>query len=164
MPNVLREAELTQLVDHLRVEVAKRDQLLATFEEMATPVIQVWEGILAMPLVGAISAARATRIMENLLTGIVQTQAELVILDVSGIPVVDTSVAHNLLKTLRAASLLGAHCVLVGIGQETAKSIDHLGVDLSSVVTCGNLQDGIAYALGQLGLAVVSRSPTEAGD
>jgi rsbT co-antagonist protein RsbR len=162
MGNALREVELMQLVEHLRAEVAKRDHLLAVFEEMSTPVIQLWEGVLAVPLVGAIDSARATRIMENLLNGIVRTQAELVILDITGVPVVDTSVAHYLLKTIKAASLLGAHCVLVGISRETAMSIVQLGVDLGGVVTRSNLQAGIEYALGQLGFTVVSRRAAEA--
>jgi rsbT co-antagonist protein RsbR len=162
MANVLREAELAQLVDHLRAEVDRRDQLLTAFEEMSTPVIQVWEGILAMPLVGAIDAARATRVMENLLGGIIRTQAELVILDITGIPIVDTAVAHHLLKTIKAASLLGAQCVLVGISRETAMSLVHLGVVWRGVVTRSNLQAGIEYALGQLGLMVVPRSAAEA--
>jgi rsbT co-antagonist protein RsbR len=164
MANVLRETELAQLVDHLRAEVDRRDQLLAAVEEMSTPVVHVWDGILAMPLVGAIDAARATRIMENLLSGIVHTQAELVILDITGIPVVDTAVAHHLLKTMKAASLLGAQCVLVGMSSETATSIVHPGVVWSGVVTRSNLQAGIEYALGQLGLVVVSRSAAEAGN
>lgn len=149
-----------ELVEQLRTEIAERDQRLAAFEEMSTPVIQVWEGVLAVPLVGMIDEARANRIMENLLVGIVRTQAEMVILDITGVPVVDTAVAHYLLKTTKAASFLGAKCVLVGISKETAMSIVHLGVDLGSVVTRSNLQAGIEYALGELGFAVV---PTTAG-
>jgi len=164
MASAQRETELAQLVEHLHAEVAKRDRLLAASEEMSTPVIQVWKGILAMPLVGAIDAARATRIMENLLNGIVRTEAELVILDITGVPVVDTAVAHHLLNTIKAASLLGAQCVLVGISRETAISIVHLGVDLGGIVIRSNLQAGIEYALGELGLTVVSRHAAETSD
>jgi rsbT co-antagonist protein RsbR len=163
MVDVLREAELAKLVDHLRAEVGRRDQLLAAFEEMCTPVVPVWEGILAMPLVGQVDAARATRIMENLLTGIVNTQAEFVILDVTGIPVIDAAVSHHLTKSVKAASLLGAHCVLVGISGDTATSMTDGGADLSGVVRRGSLQAGIEYALSELGLAVVS-TDSEAGE
>lgn len=158
MTDAPKEAEL---VEQLRTEIAERDQRLAAFEEMSTPVIQVWEGVLAVPLVGVIDEARANRIMENLLVGIVRTQAEMVILDITGVPVVDTAVAHYLLKTTKAASFLGAKCVLVGISKETAMSIVHLGVDLGSVVTRSNLQAGIKYALEELGFAMV---PTTAGE
>jgi rsbT co-antagonist protein RsbR len=153
------ETEQEQLIAQLHAEIAERDQRLSSFEEMSTPVIQVWEGVLAVPLVGAIDAPRASRIMENLLNGIVRTQAEMVLLDITGVPVVDTAVAHYLLKTTKAASFLGAHCVLVGISRETAMSMVHLGVDLGDVITRSNLQAGIEYALSQLGFIVV---PTDA--
>jgi rsbT co-antagonist protein RsbR len=152
-------SDLLGEMEHLRSEVRARDHLLTVFEEMATPVIQVWKGVLAVPLIGTIDAARASRIMESLLNGIVRYQAEIVILDITGVPVVDTAVAHHLIKTVRAASLLGARCVLVGIGRETAISIVHLGVDLGVVVTRSNLQAGIEYALSELGYQVV---PTQA--
>lgn len=153
------QANLQREMEHLRSEVRARDQLLAAFEDMSTPVIQVWKGVLAVPLVGTIDAARASRIMESLLNGIVRYQVEIVILDITGVPVVDTAVAHHLIKTVRAASLLGAQCVLVGISRETAIAIVHLGVDLGAVVTRSNLQAGIEYALSELGYRVV---PTQA--
>jgi len=152
---VAEGTELTPLVMHLRAEIARQDQLLTLFEEMSTPVIQVWQGVLVMPLVGAIDAARSSRIMEHLLDGIVRNQAEIVIMDITGVPLVDTAVAHYLLKTIKSASFLGAQCVLVGIGRETAMSIVHLGVDLGDVVTRNNLQAGLEYALGKLGLVVL---------
>jgi len=155
------QSDLLREVEHLRSDVRARDQQLAAFEEMATPVIQVWEGVLAVPLIGTIDAARASRIMESLLNGIVRYQTEIVILDITGVPVVDTAVAHHLIKTVKAASFLGAQCVLVGISRETAISIVHLGVDLGTVVTRSNLQAGIEYALNELGFRVV---PTQAGE
>jgi len=154
MVTTFREAELAQLVEQLRAQVVKRDRMLTAYEEMSTPVIQVWEGVLAMPLVGAIDATRANRIMENLLNGIVRSQADLVILDVTGVPVVDTAAANYLTKTIRAASFLGARCVLVGIARQTAMSIVQLGVDLGNVVIRSNLQAGIEYALGEVGYTV----------
>jgi rsbT co-antagonist protein RsbR len=155
------QADLLRELEHLRSEVRVRDQLLAAFEETTTPVIQVWKGVLAVPLIGTIDAARASRIMESLLNGIVRYQAEIVILDITGVPVVDTAVAHHLIKTVKAASLLGAQCVLVGIGRETAISIVHLGVDLGAVITRGNLQAGIEYALSELGYQVVTLQTKE---
>jgi rsbT co-antagonist protein RsbR len=161
MTNPSEEAELREQVEQLRADVARLSQMLATFEDVSTPVIQVWEGVLAVPLVGPIDASRANRIMESLLAGIVRSQAEIVILDITGVPIVDTAVAHHLLTTIKAASFLGARCVLVGIGRETAMAIVHLGVDLGDVITRSNLQAGIEYALSEMGLTV---SPTQGGE
>lgn len=154
------EREIAQL----RAEIKGRDRLLAAIDEISTPVIQVWEGVLAVPLIGTIDAARASRIMDSLLSGIVQNQAEIVILDITGVPVVDTTAAHHLLKTVKAASLLGAQCVLVGIGRETATSIVRLGVDLGDIITRRNLQAGIEYALSELGYRVVPTRAEGAGN
>lgn len=161
MNNNLAQVDLQREIEHLRSEVKEQDQLLAAFEEMATPVIQVWKGVLAVPLIGTIDAARASHVMESLLSGIVRYQAEIVILDITGVPVVDTAVAHHLIKTVKAASFLGARCVLVGISRETAISIVHLGVDLGGVITRSNLQSGIEYALNELGYQVVPRAAGE---
>jgi rsbT co-antagonist protein RsbR len=154
-----REEDLLQQLASLRAQLDRQSRVLAAFEEMSTPVIQVWEGVLAVPLVGAIDATRAARIMDSLLNGIVRNQAEIVLLDITGVPVVDTSVAHHLLKTIKAASFLGARCVMVGIGPETALSIVNLGVDLGGVITRSNLQAGIEYALSEMGLAVSAVQP-----
>jgi rsbT co-antagonist protein RsbR len=110
-----------------------------------------------MPLVGAIDSTRAARIMEDLLTGITKYQAEIVIIDITGVPVVDTSVANHLVQTIKAASLLGAKCVVVGISSEVAQSLINLGVDLSGVVTRSNLQAGVWYAMEMMGLEVVPK-------
>ena len=140
----------------LQAVVGEKEHLLKTVRELSSPVIQVWENVLVMPLVGAIDPARATRITEDLLTGITQHQAEIVIIDITGVPVVDTNVANHLLQTIKAAALLGAKCVVVGISSEVARSLINLGVDLSGVVTRSNLQAGIRYAMEMMGLAVVS--------
>ncbi len=149
-----KTTETTNDIEKLRSQLAQCRIRLGVFEEMSTPVIQVWEGVLAVPLVGTIDAARASRIMENLLNGIVRNQAEIVILDITGVPMVDTAVAHHLMKTIKAASFLGAQCVLVGISHETAISIVTLGLDLGGVVTRSNLQAGIEYALSERGFQV----------
>ncbi len=131
--------------------------------ELSTPVIQVYENVLALPLVGAIDTERARRIMEELLIGITRYQAELVIIDITGVPVVDTAVANHLVQTIKAARLLGAESILVGISSEVAQTMVHLQIDLSGVVTRSNLQAGIEYALERMGLAIVpfAEGPSE---
>jgi anti-anti-sigma regulatory factor len=139
----------------LQAAVEEKERLLKTVGELSSPVIQVWENVLVMPLVGAIDSARATRITEDLLTGINKYQAEIVIIDITGVPVVDTSVANHLIQTIKAAALLGARCVVVGISSEVAQSLISLGVDLSGMVTRSNLQAGVRYAMEMMGLEVV---------
>jgi len=136
-----------------QVELQRR-----TLSELSTPVIKVYENVLVLPLVGAIDTERARRIMEELLTGITRHQAELVIIDITGVPVVDTAVANHLIQTIKAARLLGARSILVGISGEVAQALVHLQIDLSGVVTRSNLQAGIEYALEQMGLEIVPRS------
>ena len=141
----------------LQTVVEEKERLFKTVRELSSPVIQVWENVLVMPLVGAIDSARAARITEDLLTGIIKYQAEIVIIDITGVPVVDTSVANHLIQTIKAAALLGAKCVVVGISSEVAQSLISLGVDLSEVVTRSNLQAGIRYAMEMMGLEVVPK-------
>lgn len=141
----------------LQAAVEEKERLSRTVGELSSPVIQVWEDVLVMPLVGAIDSVRATRITEDLLTGITKHQAEIVIIDITGVPVVDTSVANHLVQTIKAAALLGAKCVVVGISSEVAQSLVNLGVDLSGVVTRSNLQAGVRYAMELMGLEVVPK-------
>jgi rsbT co-antagonist protein RsbR len=128
-----------------------------TLAELSTPVIKVYENVLVLPLVGAIDTERSHRIMEDLLVGITQHQAEMVIIDITGVPLVDTAVANHLLQTIKAARLLGTRSILVGIRGEVAQALVHLQVDLVGVVTRSNLQAGIEYALEQLGLEIAPR-------
>lgn len=137
-----------------QVELQRR-----TLSELSTPVIKVYENVLVLPLVGAIDTERAKRIMEELLLGITRHQAELVIIDITGVPVVDTAVANHLIQTIKAARLLGARSILVGISGEVAQALVHLQIDLSGVVTRSNLQAGIEYALEQMGLEIAPRIP-----
>lgn len=139
-----------------QMELQKR-----TLSELSTPVIKVYENVLVLPLVGAIDTERAKRIMEELLLGITRHQAELVIIDITGVPVVDTAVANHLIQTIKAARLLGARSILVGISGEVAQALVHLQIDLSGVVTRSNLQAGIEYALEQMGLEIAPRFPVE---
>ena len=126
----------------------------STIAEVSLPLVPVHSGILVMPLIGVIDARRAVQVMEGVLIGISEHQAEVVILDITGMSMVDTSVAQHLIQVTRAAQMLGATMVLVGIRSEIAQTIVGLGVDLSNMVTLANLQEGIAYALGTQGLAI----------
>ncbi len=128
----------------------QRDTIL----ELSSPVMKVWEGIIAMPLVGVIDTRRATTITETLLEAIVAHQATHVILDISGVAMVDTQVANYLLLAARACRLLGSQVILVGVRSEIARVIVHLGIELDSFVTCADLQAGIAWAFQRQGLAV----------
>jgi len=132
----------------------QQDLLRSTIRELSTPIVPVYEGILVLPLVGSIDSRRAAEVTERLLEAIAAQQAELVIIDITGVSLIDTSTANHLLMTTRAANLLGSRVVLVGIGAEIAQTIVHLGVELNGLITLADLQAGIAYALGQIGLAI----------
>lgn len=130
------------------------DALRSAIRELSTPIIPVAEGILVLPLVGTIDSRRASEINERLLEGIAEHQAEIVIIDITGVPMMDTSTANLLLMTARAANLLGSRIVLCGIGAEIAQTITHLGVELRGLTTLANLQTSISYALGEMGLEI----------
>src|SRR5256714_8519101 len=114
----------------------------------------MWAGVLALPLIGTLDSARTQIIMENLLQRIVETGSSIAILDITGVPTVDTLVAQHLLKTVAAAGLMGAECIISGIRPQIAATIVHLGVDLSGVVTKASLADAISLALSRLGLKI----------
>jgi rsbT co-antagonist protein RsbR len=115
--------------------------------ELSTPVVQLWENILALPLIGTLDSERTQVVMESLLQKIVQTGAALAIIDITGVPTVDTLVAQHLLKTVAAARLMGADCIISGIRPQIAQTIVHLGVDLSAVTTKATLADAFLIAL-----------------
>ena len=123
--------------------------------ELSTPVVELWEGILALPLIGTLDSARTQVVMENLLQRIVETGASIAIIDITGVPTVDTLVAQHLLRTIAAARLMGADCIISGIRPQIAQTIVHLGVELHSVVTKATLADAFAVALQRVGLGVV---------
>jgi rsbT co-antagonist protein RsbR len=125
--------------------------------ELSTPVIRVHAGILLLPLVGAVDSVRAQQIMESVLVGVVQEQAKCVIIDIAGVPVVDTKVADNLIKTTTAVSLLGAKTILTGISAQIARTIVQLGVDISVMQTKSKLADGIVLALELAGKQIVEK-------
>jgi len=122
--------------------------------ELSTPVIQVWDEILILPLIGTIDSARAKQIMENLLESIVNTKSSIVIMDITGVPAVDAEMANRLLQSMQAAKLMGAECVLTGISPQISKTLVHLGVDLSSVITRASLRDGLDLAFKKLKVKV----------
>jgi rsbT co-antagonist protein RsbR len=155
----------TLLLDRLGLyttEVAERsrDEIIARQQEemleLSTPVVQLWEGILALPLIGTLDSARTQVVMENLLQRIVELGAEIAIIDITGVPTVDTLVAQHLLKTISAARLMGADCIISGIRPQIAQTIVHLGVELD-VVSKATMADAFALALRRMGKAVLDR-------
>jgi len=122
--------------------------------ELSTPVVELWEGILALPVIGTLDSARAQVVMESLLTKIVETGSSYAIIDITGVPTVDTLVAQHLLKTISAARLMGAECVISGIRPQIAQTIVHLGVDLQGVITKSSLADAFAIVLARRGFGV----------
>jgi rsbT co-antagonist protein RsbR len=137
----------------LQIEEQRR-----TINELQTPVLQVWDGVLALPIIGSLDTARAQDMTEALLARIVDTGSELVILDITGVPVVDTAVAKHLLETVAAARLLGAEVLVVGLAARTAMTLVHLGLDLAGVTTRTTMAKGLELAFERLGLEVVRRS------
>jgi rsbT co-antagonist protein RsbR len=122
--------------------------------ELSTPVVQLWQGVLALPLIGTLDSARTQVVMESLLQQIVDTGAAIAIIDITGVPTVDTLVAQHLLKTVAAARLMGADCIISGIRPQIAQTIVHLGVELHDVITKATLADAFAIALRRLNLSV----------
>ncbi|MDT0464132.1 STAS domain-containing protein [Streptomyces gibsoniae] len=131
--------------------------------EVATPVIKLWDGIVAVPLIGTLDSARSQVVMESLLEAVVAQQARFAILDITGVPTVDSLVAQHLMKTVAAARLMGAECIVSGIRPAIAQTIVHLGIDLGSVVTRATLADALAHALHRLGVVIVDRAATGGG-
>ncbi len=142
----------TEVYQKGREEVINRQQ--QEMLELSTPVVQLWDGILALPLIGTLDSARTQVVMESLLQRIVETGSNIAIIDITGVPTVDTLVAQHLLKTVAAARLMGADCIISGIRPQIAQTIVHLGVDLQDVVTKATLADAFAIALKRLGLSV----------
>jgi rsbT co-antagonist protein RsbR len=122
--------------------------------ELSTPVVQLWDGILALPLIGTLDSARTQVVMESLLQKIVDTGAHIAIIDITGVPTVDTLVAQHLLKTVAAARLMGAECYISGIRPQIAQTIVHLGIDLNDVVTKATLADAFRVAVERSGLQI----------
>jgi rsbT co-antagonist protein RsbR len=143
-----------ELFQSSREEVILRQQ--QELLELSTPVVKLWDGVVAVPLIGTLDSARTQIVMESLLEQIVRTGASVAIIDITGVPTVDTLVAQHLIKTVAAARLMGAECIISGIRPQIAQTIVHLGIVLENVITKATLADAIAVALRQTGY-VVSR-------
>jgi rsbT co-antagonist protein RsbR len=122
--------------------------------ELSTPVVKLFEGILALPMIGTLDSARTQIVMESLLQKIVETESQIAILDITGVPTVDTLVAQHLLKTVTALRLMGAECIISGVRPQIAQTIVHLGVDLQGVTTKASLADALALAMKRIGVIV----------
>jgi rsbT co-antagonist protein RsbR len=147
----------TEVYQKGREEVIARQQ--QELMELSTPVVKLWEGVLALPLIGTLDSSRTQVVMENLLEQIVSTGASLAIIDITGVPTVDTLVAQHLLKTVAAARLMGADCIISGIRPQIAQTIVHLGVELGNVITKASLADAFAVALERNGLTITRSAP-----
>ena len=156
----------TQLVDALglftaeaflrsREEIIQRQQ--EELMELSTPVVKLWQGVVALPLIGTLDSARTQVVMESLLEKIIETDSALAIIDITGVPTVDTLVAQHLLKTVAAARLMGADCIISGIRPQIAQTIVHLGLDLQDVTTKSSLADAVVVALERTGYQITRR-------
>lgn len=144
----------TEAYQRSREELISRQQ--QELLELSTPVVELWEGILALPLIGTLDSARTQIVMESLLERIVSSGAEIAIIDITGVPTVDTLVAQHLIKTISAARLMGADCILSGIRPQIAQTIVHLGLELN-VISKATLADALALALQRSGKAITER-------
>ena len=154
----------TELLDRLALIttdafMAAREELISRQQqellELSTPVVKLWDGILALPVIGTLDSARTQVVMESLLQTVVATNSKFAIIDITGVPTVDTLVAQHLLKTITAARLMGAECIISGVRPQIAQTIVHLGINLEDVVTKAKLSDAFALALQRSGRKVV---------
>ena len=150
----------TEVYQKTREEIISRQQ--QEMLELSTPVVKLWEGILALPMIGTLDSARTQIVMESLLQKIVETGSAIAIIDITGVPTVDTLTAQHLLKTVTAARLMGADCIISGIRPQIAQTIVHLGVDLGDVTTKASLADAFALALERTGRTVTRIKPAHA--
>ena len=154
----------TELLDQLALTttesfMAAREELITRQQqellELSTPVVKLWDGILALPIIGTLDSARTQVVMESLLQTVVATNSKYAIIDITGVPTVDTLVAQHLLKTITAARLMGAECIISGVRPQIAQTIVHLGINLEDVITKAKLSDAFALALQRSGRKVV---------
>lgn len=156
---------ITSLIDQLGINTVEayqqsREEIISRQQqellELSTPVVSLWDQILALPLIGTLDSARTQVVMESLLQEIVRSGASIAIIDITGVPTVDTLVAQHLLKTVAAARLMGADCIISGIRPQIAQTIVHLGVELNDVITKATLADAFALALTRTGRKVTT--------
>ncbi len=143
----------TETYTTTREELISRQQ--QELLELSTPVVKLWDGILALPIIGTLDSARTQVVMEELLQTVVATNSKFAIIDITGVPTVDTLVAQHLLKTITAARLMGAECIISGVRPQIAQTIVHLGINLEDVITKAKLADAFALALQRSGRTVV---------
>jgi len=139
------ESQLEKVNEQQKTILQQQDDLM----ELSSPVSKVWDNILILPVIGTLDSQRTQIMMENLLQKIVTTSCTMAILDITGVPTVDTQIANHLLKTVTSARLLGAECIISGISPAIAQTIVHLGIDLSSIKTKATLQDAMIYAMSK---------------
>lgn len=165
--NVLLEDFDALLAERRRAELELQEKLQTiqrqqdAINELSTPVIKVWEGLLVLPIIGTLDSQRTLRMMESLLEQIVATGSRIAILDITGVPVVDTMVANHLIKTVTAAGLMGAECILSGISPTIAQTVVHLGIDLTGIKTKSTMMDAMRYAIRANGQKIVSVKPLD---
>ncbi len=161
----------TEMLDRLALltteaYIAARQELITRQQqelmELSTPVVKLWDGILALPIIGTLDSARTQVVMENLLQTVVATNSRFAIIDITGVPTVDTLVAQHLLKTITAARLMGAECIISGVRPQIAQTIVHLGINLEDVMTKANLADAFGLALAMSGRTVVRKATVSA--
>ncbi|MGK9067369.1 STAS domain-containing protein [Stutzerimonas chloritidismutans] len=164
-PSLLAEQlwALSELIDQLGLQTVRtfqksREAVIQRQQEelleLSTPVVKLWDGVLALPMIGTLDSQRTQVVMESLLQRIVDTGSEIAIIDITGVPTVDTLVAQHLLRTVTAIRLMGADCIISGVRPQIAQTIVHLGLDLQGVVTKASLADALALALRRAGLTV----------
>lgn len=162
----IQSMKINKIVDSLSITtfetfIKGREEVILRqtdeISEISTPVIRVWDGILALPIIGTLDSSRTQVVMENLLQEIVDSGSSIAILDISGVPAVDSLVAQHLIKTVSATRLMGAECIISGIRPEIAQTVVHLGIDLSQVITKASLASALRTAFSILKLQVINR-------
>ncbi|HTG56822.1 MAG TPA: STAS domain-containing protein [Niabella sp.] len=169
----LQSLKISKLIDSFGVTTfetfikGREEVILRQTDEIAeisTPVIRVWDGILALPIIGTLDSARTQVVMENLLQEIVESGSSIAILDISGVPAVDSLVAQHLIKTVSATRLMGAECIISGIRPEIAQTVVHLGIDLTNIITKSTLASALRTAFNMLHLQVVKKQKQTIAD
>lgn len=155
------ERKLREQAEELEAKLARIQEQEAAIRELSTPVIEVWDDVLALPIIGVLDSKRSMELMDNLLETIAKTQSQNVIIDLTGVEVVDTRTADHLLKVVQAAELLGARCVLTGLSPAVAQTLAEIGADLGGVATLRNLKEGLRHCLLARGRRPTPKTQTD---
>ena len=156
--NLLGFAKMTRDLSDRRLQEQRLRQQSQEILELSTPVIQIWEGIVAVPLIGNLDSQRTQLFMERLLERIVETNSPMALVDIQGVPTIDTQTAQHLIETITAVRLLGAQVILTGVRPVIAQTLVHLGIDLSGITTRSSMAGGLKVAMESLNLEIVSRA------